>query len=229
MDHGQSITIRRPDGRDAPGVLFSPADDAPGVVLIQEWWGVNAQIRGVGQRLADAGYRVLIPDLYHGRAASTPDEARHLMRGLDFADAVTQDVAGAIAYLKGHAPSASVGIMGFCMGGGVAIAALCNLDGLAGGVAYYGIPPAEVADPSELRAPLQGHYAEFDSAFTPQAVHALEDALRRGRVEYELYRYASQHAFFNEARPEVYDPTAATDAWRRTLDFFRRHLGGPAS
>ena len=227
MDHGQSITFRRPDGQDAPGVLFSAGDGAPAVILIQEWWGVNPQIRGVAQRLVAAGYRVLIPDLYRGRVAAVEDEAKHLMQGLDFGDVLAQDLPGAIAYLKGQAPR--VGVMGFCMGGAVTLAALCNLDGLAGGVCFYGIPPTSLADPSELRAPLQGHFAELDDWCTPQAVRTLEDALRRGRTEYELYRYPAKHAFFNEARPEVYDPASATDAWRRTLDFLGRHLGGAAS
>jgi len=227
MEHGRAISFSRPDGQDAPGVLFSAAGDSPGVVLIQEWWGVNDQIRRVGQRLAAAGYRVLIPDLYRGRAATVADEAKHLMTGLDFGQALA-DIHGALTYLKGQDPSTRVGILGFCLGGALTLAALCNVPGFAAGVCYYGIPGAG-ADPSRLLAPLQAHFAEFDDWCTPDAVHALEDQLRSGTTEYELYRYSAQHAFFNDARPEVYDPVAAAESWRRSLDFFHRHLGGPQS
>lgn len=226
MDHGHAITLHRPDGQDAPGVFFAAsAADAPGVVLIQEWWGVNDQIRSVGRRLAAAGFRVVIPDLYRGRSTAAPDEANHLMSGLDWPGAV-RDIAAALAYLKDQAPAAPVGLTGFCMGGALTIAGLCNVPGFAAGVCFYGIPPAALADPATLRAPLQAHFAEFDDWCTPAAVSALEDTLRRGTAEYELHRYAAHHAFFNESRPEVYDPAAATDAWRRTLEFFHRHLGG---
>jgi carboxymethylenebutenolidase len=227
MEHGRAINFPRPDGQDAPGVLFDAPADAPGVVLIQEWWGVNDQIRGVGERLAAAGYRVLIPDLYRGRATADADEARHLMTGLDFGGAVV-DVAGAAAYLKGHGSSDRVGVMGFCMGGALTIAALLNVPGLAAGVAFYGIPGPQAGDPSRLLAPLLAHYAEIDDWCTPEAVNALEAKLRTGSTEYELYRYHAAHGFFNEVRGEVYDPTASADAWRRTLDFLHRHLGGPA-
>lgn len=227
MDHGQAISIRRPDGQEAPGVLLSAHDGAPGVVLIQEWWGINDQIRGVGRRLADAGYRVVIPDLYRGRVATAEDEAQHLMTGLDFASAL-QDLAGAQTFLKGHDQTTRVGVLGFCMGGALTLAALWQLPGFDAGVCFYGIPPAALSAPElELRAPLQAHFAEIDDWCTPAAVHNIEEKLRRGRTEYELYRYNAQHGFFNETRAR-YDPVAATDAWRRTLDFLHRHLGGPA-
>lgn len=225
MDHGQAISIRRPDGQDAPGVLISPDPAAPGVVLIQEWWGVNDQIRGVGHRLAEAGYRVVIPDLYRGRVATAEDEAHHLMTGLDFGSAL-QDLAGALAHLKQS--SGKVAVMGFCMGGALTLAALLTLDGFDAGVCFYGIPPNALQAPElTLRAPLQAHFAEIDDWCTPAAVHNVEEKLRRGTTEYELYRYNAQHGFFNESR-ERYDPASATDAWRRTLDFLHRHLGGPA-
>lgn len=225
MEHGRAISFSRPDGQDAPGVLFSAADGAPGIVLIQEWWGVNDQIRSVGARLAGAGYRVLIPDLYRGRAATAADEAQHLMVGLDFQQAL-QDIEGALTYLKGQDASARVGIVGFCLGGALTLAALCNVPGFTAGVCYYGIPGADKADPSRLLAPLQAHFAELDDWCTPDRVRELEDKLRSGSAEYELYRYNAHHAFFNDARPEVYDPIAAAESWRRSLDFFHRHLGG---
>ena len=225
MDHGHAITFKRPDGQDAPGLLFNRPGDAPGVVLIQEWWGINDQIRSVGARLAAAGYRVLIPDLYRGRKTTRPDAANHLMQSLDFGDAL-RDLAGALTHLQGQVPGAKVGVSGFCMGGALTIAALCNIPGFAAGVCFYGIPPH--VDTSHLRAPLQAHFATRDGWCTPAAVRSLEDKLRAAHATYELYNYEADHAFFNESRPEVYVPEAAAEAWRRTLDFFHRHLGGPA-
>lgn len=224
MDHGQAISFSRPDGQDAPGVFFATAGDAPGVVLIQEWWGINDQIRSVGRRLAAAGYRVLIPDLYRGRNATQADEAHHLMQSLDFGDAVL-DVAGALAHLQGQVPTARVGVMGFCMGGALTIAGLCNVPDFTAGVCFYGIPPQ--VDATRLRAPLQGHFATRDGWCSPAAVQGLEDQLQKAHATYEFYNYDADHAFFNESRPEVYVPAAAAEAWRRTLDFLHRHLGGP--
>ena len=221
---GQSLSFPRPDGQSAPGHAFAAADPkAPAIVLIQEWWGINEQIRGVARRLRDAGYNVLIPDLYRGKLATASDEAQHLMSSLDFPDALFQDLAGAVRFTRQH--HGKVAVMGFCMGGALALAAAVHLDDLAAAVCFYGIPPEQLADPSKLRVPLLAHFADHDDWCTPARVHALETQLRHTTTEYELHRYSAQHAFFNEARPEVYDPQAATTAWRRTLAFLDRHLG----
>jgi len=220
----QSLSFPRPDGQSAPGHAFAAADPkAPAIVLIQEWWGVNEQIRGVARRLCDAGYNVLIPDLYRGKLATASDEAQHLMASLDFPDALFQDLAGAVRFAREH--HGKVAVMGFCMGGALALAAAVHLTDLSAAVCFYGIPPEQLADPAKLRVPLLAHFADHDDWCTPERVHALETQLRRTTAEYELHRYSAQHAFFNEARPEVYDPHAATTAWQRTLAFLGRHLG----
>ncbi len=226
MNHaGEAVTFKRPDGQSAPGHAFhGPGPEAPAIVLIQEWWGINEQILGVARRLAQAGYNVLVPDLYRGKLASDSDEAKHLMTGLDFPDALFQDLAGAVATAREH--HGKVAVLGFCMGGALALAAAVHLADLDAAVVFYGIPPAQLADASKLRAPLLAHFAEHDDWCTPEAVRALEDQLRDTTTEYELHRYNAHHGFFNEARSEVYDPGAATDAWRRTLSFLARHLGG---
>jgi len=221
---GQSLSFPRPDGQSAPGHAFAAADPrAPAIVLIQEWWGVNAQIRGVARRLCDAGYNVLIPDLYRGKLATASDEAKHLMDGLDFPDALFQDLAGAVRFAREH--HGQVAVMGFCMGGALALAAAVHLDELRAAVCFYGIPPEQLADPAKLRVPLLAHFADHDDWCTPDRVHALEAQLRHATPEVELHRYSAQHAFFNESRPEVHDPQAATTAWQRTLAFLGRHLG----
>ena len=115
---GRTVTFKRPDGQNVQGYLAEPPSPqgAPGVVVIQEWWGLNDQIRGVADRLAAQGYRALVPDLYRGKVGLAANEAEHLMNALDFGDAASQDIAGAVAHLK-DSGSAKVGVTGFCMGG----------------------------------------------------------------------------------------------------------------
>ncbi|MBL9105866.1 MAG: dienelactone hydrolase family protein [Myxococcales bacterium] len=224
----RKISFTRPDGQQAPGYVFpAAAANAPAVVLIQEWWGVNEQIKGVARRLADAGYGVLIPDLYRGKLAATGDEANHLMTGLDFPDAVHQDLVGAVDHAQRY--HGKVAVMGFCMGGALTIAAAAHIPTLAAAVCFYGVPPAAIADPTTIRVPLQCHFAEQDDWCTPAVVADLEAKLRAGDVPFELHRYDAQHAFLNESRPEVHDPAAAALAWQRTLEFLGRHLGSSAA
>jgi carboxymethylenebutenolidase len=221
---GEMIEVKRPDGGACPAYLASSGDGAPGFVMVQEWWGLNAQMKGLADRLAAQGYRVLVPDLYRGRVTTVPDEANHMMAGLDFAGATSQDVRGCVQHLKRG--SDKVGVGGFCMGGALTVLAGVHVPEVDACVCFYGIPPAEAADPAKTRAPFLGHFANQDDWCTPQAVDRLEAALSRAGVRYEIHRYEAQHAFMNEQRPEVYDPAAADLAWRRTLDFLRRELGG---
>jgi len=220
------IEYARPDGKKVPGWLEMPVagKNAPAVVVIQEWWGLNAQIKGVADRLAKAGYRALVPDLFRGKMAKNRDEASHLMNTLDWGGAV-QDAYGAVQHLKSFAPS-KVAVLGFCMGGALTIIAGVRIPVADAGVCFYGIPPAEGADPSQIRVPMQFHFATKDDWCNPPAVEKLEQALQRGKVSYELYRYEAEHAFMNEARPEVYNANGAKLAWERTLKFLATHLGG---
>lgn len=221
---GNAVTFPRPDGQSAPGLAFhGPGPEAPAIILIQEWWGINAQICGVAQRLADAGYNVLIPDLYRGKLATARDEAQHLMGGLNFPDALFQDLAGAVAIAREHHGKAAV--MGFCMGGALTLAAAVHIPTASAAICFYGVPPAALADPANLQVPLQCHFADHDDWVTPDLVGKLEEQLRDVKVEHEIHRYDAHHAFFNEARPEVHDPDAAALAWRRSLAFLARHLG----
>jgi carboxymethylenebutenolidase len=151
-----------------------------------------------------------------------PDEANHLMTGLDWVGATTQDVRGAVQYLKTR--GGRVAVMGFCMGGALTIIAGVQIPELDAGVCFYGIPPTEAADPRHTRIPLQGHFANQDDWCTPQAVDTLEATLKEARVHHELFRYNAQHGFFNEQRPEVYDAEASQQAWARMLSFLNAHL-----
>ncbi len=218
---GTMIEFARPDGGRTKGYLAAAGGGRPGVVVIQEWWGLNDQICGVADRFARAGYNALAPDLYRGRVVSTPDEANHLMTGLDFPDATHQDLKGAAQHLKGE--SGKVAVLGFCMGGALTIAALVHIPELAAGVCFYGIPPAEFADPAKIRQPFQGHFANQDDWCTPAAVDQLESAMRAAGHSPEIYRYDAAHAFFNE-RSQAYNLASADQAWERTTAFLGRRL-----
>jgi carboxymethylenebutenolidase len=221
------IEYARPDGKKAPGYLEMPAagKTAPAVVVIQEWWGLNDQIKGVADRLAKAGYRALVPDLFRGKITKDREEANHMMSGLDWADAAAQDVRGAVQHLKTFSPS-KVAVLGFCMGGALTIIAGAKIPEVDAGVCFYGIPPLAAADPSTIRVPMQFHFATKDDWCNPPTIDKLEQALKRGKVSYELYRYEAAHAFCNEARPEVYNETAAKLAWDRALTFLGAQLRG---
>jgi carboxymethylenebutenolidase len=219
---GQMIDFARPDGGKTKGYLATAAGQArAGIVVIQEWWGLNDQICGVADRFARAGYNALAPDLYKGRLTAKPDEANHLMSSLDFPDATLQDLRGAAQHLAGT--SGKVAVLGFCMGGALAIAAAVHIPEIAAAVPFYGIPPKEFADPANIRIPLQGHFANRDDWCTPAAVDELDAALSRAGAPYEIHRYEAAHAFFNE-RSIAYDLPSADEAWNRTIAFLQRTL-----
>jgi carboxymethylenebutenolidase len=220
---GAMIDFARPDGGRTKGYLAAAGQGRPGVVVIQEWWGLNDQICGVADRLARAGYNALAPDLYRGRLTTEPDEANHLMQGLDFPGATHQDLRGAAQHLR--AQSARVAVIGFCMGGALTIAAAVHVPEVAAGVCFYGIPPKDFADPARIRVPFQGHFASQDDWCTPAAVDALERALQAAGVRAEIYRYVAAHAFANE-RSAAYDVACANQAWDRMSAFLATHIGG---
>jgi carboxymethylenebutenolidase len=230
---GRDITFHRPDGQALQGYLAEPANapKAPGIVVIQEWWGLNDQIRGVADRFAQAGYRALVPDLYRGKSTVEAEEANHLMTNLDFGQAAGQDVRGAVNHLKGSG-SARCGVTGFCMGGALTTLAAVHVPEMDAGVIWYGYPPLEYVDAAKIKAPLLGHWATHDEFFAIAGVDALEAKLRAAGVSFEFHRYDAKHAFFNETQvgdkrllPALeHDAAAASLAWKRTLHFFGRHL-----
>ena len=228
---GRTIEYKRPDGQGVSGYLAEPvhAAAAPGIVVIQEWWGLNDQIRGVAERLAAAGYRALVPDLYRGQVALGANEAQHLMEGLDFGVAAGQDVRGAVQYLKASG-SAKVGVTGFCMGGALTLLAAVNVPEADACVVWYGYPPLEYVDAAKIKAPLMGHWALEDTAFPIAKVAELETKLGNAHVKFEFHRYQARHAFANETADLKnldflkYDPAAAALAWQRTMEFLARQL-----
>jgi carboxymethylenebutenolidase len=228
---GQMISFKRPDGQSVQGYYAEPAGgaSAPALVVIQEWWGLNDQIKGVADRFANAGYRALVPDLYRGKSTVEAAEAEHLMTNLNFGDAAGQDVRGAIQHLKQK--SAKAGVTGFCMGGALTLLAAVNVPEADAAVVWYGFPPLEYIDATKIKIPLLGHYAVNDVPFPIATVDELEKKLRAANVKFEFHRYQAQHAFANETAVGArklpiteYNPEAAELAWKRTLEFFGKTL-----
>lgn len=219
------------NGSTVGGYLARPDVGAGlGLVVIQEWWGLVDHIKDVCDRFAAEGFTALAPDLYHGQKTPEPDEAGKLMMALDI-EGAARDLTGAVEFLAGHEAvrGQGVGVVGFCMGGGLTLwlATICPGQ-VHAAVAFYGVIPWSAAQPdwSKLEAAVQGHYAENDESAGPDSVRALEAQLKEAGRDVEMFIYpGTGHAFFNDTRPDAYDEDAARQAWIRTLEFFRKHLG----
>jgi carboxymethylenebutenolidase len=227
---GSTVTFKRPDGQTVQGYLAEAANARASVVVIQEWWGLNDQIRGVADRLALAGYTALVPDLYRGKSTIEAEEAHHLMSALNFGDAAAQDIRGAAQFLKSR--GGKVGVTGYCMGGALTVLSMVMVPEADAGVVWYGFPPLEFVDASKIKGPMIAHWAEQDAAFPIATVDALEEKLRAANVSYTGYRYLAQHGFANETAQgprrlpiTQYDAAWAQTAWDRTFSFFGKHLG----
>ena len=216
------------DGRKTGGYLAVPkSGKGPGVIVIQEWWGLVPHITKLADRFAAEGFTALAPDLYHGRATKDPDEAGRLMMGLDVPK-VAQDLRGAIDFLRTRpeCSSSSVGTVGFCLGGQLSLFAACvHPDAVGACVDFYGIHPNVKPDVAKLQAPVLGLFAEKDASVNAAVVKELDERLTKAGKKHEFKTYAGvNHAFFNDMRPEVFDAKAADDAWKRMLAFFRTNL-----
>ncbi|MFL6334670.1 MAG: dienelactone hydrolase family protein [Pyrinomonadaceae bacterium] len=224
---GQMIEFQSNGGTTA-GYLSGPESGrGPGVVVIQEWWGLVPHIREVADRFAAAGFVALAPDLYHGDVARSPDEAGKMMMALNISQA-EKDLRGAVGYLLHQEATAGerVGIVGFCMGGALSLYGASKNEQVGACVVFYGVHPKVEPDFEALRAPVLGLFAEKDNFVPPEAVRALEERMREHGKSIETHIYpGTDHAFFNDTRPEVYDADASADAWRRTVEFFRKNLG----
>jgi carboxymethylenebutenolidase len=217
------------NGTSGQGYLAVPdSGSGPGVVVIQEWWGLVDHIKDLCDRFAAEGFVALAPDLYRGEKTTEPDEAGKLMMTMNI-ERAAKDMSGAVDEVAKRGGGNAVGVVGFCMGGGLALMIGANRPDLVKAVVpFYGLIPWEGAQPdyTKMAAAVQGHYAEKDDYFNPEAVAGLDKQLEAAGVEHELFIYpGADHAFFNDTRPEVYDADAAATAWDRTLAFFRSKLG----
>lgn len=221
----QKVAFKAKSDAEASGELVLPAGGAraPGVVLIQEWWGLNDHIRSLLDRLAAAGFVALAPDLYHGASTKDPEEAGRLMSALN-KPAALDEIAGAVRFLAGHErANGKVGVIGFCLGGALAFAAAAAIPELRAVVPFYGLPSPE-PDYSRVKAPILAHFASRDDWAKPEGAEAIRAALASRGKWMDLYVYEADHAFMNDTRPEVYSPEAAKLAWDRSVAFLREHL-----
>ena len=198
-----------------------------GVVVIQEWWGLVDHIKDVCDRFAAAGFVALAPDLFHGKTTRSPDEAGKMMMALRI-DEAEKELEGAVNYLLKHdaVTSKKIGVVGFCMGGALSLYTATRNPNVGAAVVFYGGHPNVKPDLPNLHAPVLGLYAEKDGFVKPQLVRELESKLKALGKTIEVVIYpGTDHAFFNDSRPEVYNEKAAADAWQRTVDFLHKHLG----
>lgn len=207
----------------ASGHLVRSPGSTAGVVVIQEWWGLVPHIKDIAERLAREGFTALAPDLYHGKSTVDAEEASHLMQGLDWGVAA-KEMAGAVRYLRETEKCARVGVVGFCMGGALAMiaAATAGVDAYA---VFYGFPPKGAAPLDKIAAPGLIFFGENEGFFSiPDAKAFVQDQHKRGREADMVVYPGAGHAFYNDTRPEAYNDKAARDAWGRTIDLFRQHL-----
>ena len=221
---GRMVTFPA-NGAPTSGYLATPKSSAgPGVLVIQEWWGLVPHIKQVSDRFAAEGFEALAPDLYHGTTASEPDAAGKLFMALNITQA-EKDLRGASTYLLTQSSTRKIGAVGFCMGGQLALFAATLNSAVGACVNFYGIHPNVKPDYAKLAGPVLGLYAERDSFVTPTVARQVDADIQKAGKASEIHVYPGvDHAFFNDERPDVHDRAAAEDAWRRTLTFLRQHL-----
>jgi len=193
-----------------------------GVILIQEWWGINDHIRDIAGRYANEGYLCVAPDLYRGRLATDTAEASALMNALEIEDGI-ETIRKAIDVAMETYGVKHFAVSGYCMGGTFALRAACDLERLQAAAPFYGdIPEENVL--AKLKTPTLFIAGERDAWINPEKVNQLREAAKKHNLPVEIVSYDADHAFFNDTRPQVYDADAAADAWRRVLEHFRKHL-----
>ena len=215
------------NGAAGSGYLAVPAaGGGPGVIVLQEWWGLVDHIKDVADRFAAEGFVALAPDLYRGESTTSPDDAGKLMMALDIGR-VEKDLRGAVRHLQGHAEvtTAKVGTVGFCMGGQLSLYAACENPAVGACVVFYGIHPNVKPNLAALGAPVLGFFAERDAFVPPEAARQLERDLKAAGKSADVTVFdGADHAFFNDTRPDVYDAARAAECWSRMLAFYREHV-----
>ncbi len=215
------------NGGTASGYLAKPVDGGPypGVVVIQEWWGLNPNICDIANRIAAEGYVALAPDLFHGAVTAEPDEAQKLMMSLQEPNALT-DMSGAVAALQARddVRADRIGVTGFCLGGGMSLLLAMNNPAVIAAAPFYGVPGAGMGDADNIQGAVMGFYAGHDDWITPEVVESIQTALNDADVRNEIHLYPdSHHGFFNDTS-DIYDPEASADAWAKLTAFFAAEL-----
>ena len=223
---GREIQIESDDGAFAAYVATPASGQGPGVVVLQEWWGLVPQIRDVCDRFARAGFVALAPDLYRGESTTDPDKAGRLMMELEI-ERAGRDLEAAVEALRREPATTGhkIGCIGFCMGGQLALFAACRQPEIGAVVDCYGVHPNVSLDLGSCQAKVLGVFAENDDFISAADVQILEEALSKAGVDAKLLTYIGvQHAFLNDARPDVYDADTAAEAWRDIETFLDAEL-----
>lgn len=208
------------------GALCEPAglEKVGALVVVHEWHGLNAVMKLHAQQFAQAGFLTLVPDLFHGKVAENDDEAAKMLSSFDFRAAVAE-LGEAVAFLRAHPRgNGKVAVAGFCLGGALTLAAARYVPNLAAAVPFYGLPRLPADEFRHVATPICGHYARVDPWANPALAQELQEQVRAGGGEMELYVYDAPHAFMRETDASTYEPNSAALAFQRTLDFLRKHL-----
>ena len=214
------------NGGTAKGYLAEPEGEGPGVVVLQEWWGLDDSVRRMVDRFAAEGFVALAPDLFHGETTEQPDEAQQKLMALSM-DEAEKEMRGAVRYLLSHEKcTGQVGSVGFCMGGGLSVWAAASNPEVGAAVTYYYVMPHGKPDFSQIEAPVLGHFGTSDDFIAVDDAKALEAELQEAGVAaaFEFYEGAG-HAFANDHdRLGTYDEGHAKAAWDKTVGFLKQHL-----
>lgn len=216
------------NGTTTMGFLARPEGDGPfpGVIVIQEWWGLNDNIKDIARRFAGEEFVAFAPDLYHGKVVAEPDEAQKLMMGLDM-NRASHELVKAVEYLdqQSYIGDRGIGAVGFCMGGSLAFTLACDTPLVRAVAPFYGGPPQPIDKVEKLQGPAFVVYAENDDWIGPPVRDAVNQALSEHNKQFEIKVYpGTHHGFFNDTRPEVFDEAASGDAWSKVIDLFRSNL-----
>ena len=214
----ETLDLQTPNGATTAHVALPDQESRAVVILIQEWWGINDHIRDLCARYAREGYTAVAPDLFRGVVTKDPAEASRLMHALSNEDGMAT-ISAALQEVRSKYNAERVGITGYCMGGSFALRAACELHELAAAAPFYGdIPEDKIL--AQLTVPTLFFAGARDNWITPEKVNELKEAAHRHNLPVEVVTYDADHAFFNDTRPDVYNPEAAADAWRRVLNVF---------
>ncbi|HYG78909.1 MAG TPA: dienelactone hydrolase family protein [Pyrinomonadaceae bacterium] len=214
----ETLDLQTPNGASSAHVALPDNESSAAVILIHEWWGINDHVRDLCARYAKEGYTVVAPDLFRGKVTKDPEEASRLMHALATEDGMAT-ISAALSEVRSKYNAARVGITGYCMGGSFALLAACELHELAAAAPFYGDIPDE-KKLAQLTVPTLFIAGARDNWITPEKVNELKEAAHKHNLPVEVVSYDADHAFFNDTRPEVYNPEAAADAWRRVQNFF---------
>jgi carboxymethylenebutenolidase len=217
-----SLNLKTSQGAATAYIDRPEKDTDNAVILIHEWWGINQHIRDLASRYADEGYNCVAPDLYRGRVAENKEEAAALMQALPIEDGL-ETIRGAMGAAAEAYGIKRFAINGFCMGGTFALRAACEIPELKAAAPFYGdVPGEEIL--RRLKVPTLFIAGKRDAWINQEKVNGLKQVAGKYGLPVEAISYDADHAFFNDTRPEVYDPNASKDAWQRVLQHFRKHL-----